>query len=197
MENSDSINKKSNVIIRTLKIILSIIVGSIAGPLEILWTNLIIKDRNLQILWLIGGILSFSIVYLIVIFIFNNLFHRKDYDGDKCWLIVRVLAPISVLVTWFFIGKYNGDGTVSSVFLALFLMVPNIFFFVPAGSGSNPTNNKISATTWNFGRYKETTFRDENGKKVGEATSFDWGPVKDTTIKDKDGNQTKIEHWKF
>ena len=191
------IKENSKGITRILKIIFSIIVGIAAGPLELLWTGFLVKDKNSQILWLIGGILSFSIVYLIVLFILNNLFHRKDYEGDKCWLIARVLAPISILITWFIIGKYNGDGNVSSVFLALFLMIPNIFFFVPAGSGSNATNKKIKATTWNFGKYKETTFTDETGKKVGEVSSFDWGPVTDTTIKDKNGNKTKIEHWKL
>ena len=197
MNNEETSKENSKGITRILKIIFSIIVGIVAGPLELLWTGFLVKDKNSQILWLIGGILSFSIVYLIVLFILNNLFHRKDYDGDKCWLIARVLAPISILITWFIIGKYNGDGNVSSVFLALFLMIPNIFFFVPAGSGSNATNKKIKATTWNFGKYKETTFTDETGKKVGEVSSFDWGPVTDTTIKDKNGNRTKIEHWKL
>lgn len=197
MNNEETSKENSKGITRILKIIFSIIVGIVAGPLELLWTGFLVKDKNSQILWLIGGILSFSIVYLIVLFIVNNLFHRKDYDGDKCWLIARVLAPISILITWFIIGKYNGDGNVSSVFLALFLMIPNIFFFVPAGSGSNATNKKIKATTWNFGKYKETTFTDETGKKVGEVSSFDWGPVTDTTIKDKNGNKTKIEHWKL
>lgn len=197
MNNEETSKENSKGITRILKIIFSIIVGIVAGPLELLWTGFLVKDKNSQILWLIGGILSFSIVYLIVLFIVNNLFHRKDYDGDKCWLIARVLAPISILITWFIIGKYNGNGNVSSVFLALFLMIPNIFFFVPAGSGSNATNKKIKATTWNFGKYKETTFTDETGKKVGEVSSFDWGPVTDTTIKDKNGNRTKIEHWKL
>ena len=197
MNNEETSKENSKGITRILKIIFSIIVGIAAGPLELLWTGFLVKDKNSQILWLIGGILSFSIVYLIVLFIVNNLFHRKDYEGDKCWLIARVLAPISILITWFIIGKYNGDGNVSSVFLALFLMIPNIFFFVPAGSGSNATNKKIKATTWNFGKYKETTFTDETGKKVGEVSSFDWGPVTDTTIKDKNGNKTKIEHWKL
>ena len=197
MNNEETSKENSKGITRILKIIFSIIVGIVAGPLELLWTGFLVKDKNSQILWLIGGILSFSIVYLIVLFIVNNLFHRKDYDGDKCWLIARVLAPISILITWFIIGKYNGDGNVSSVFLALFLMIPNIFFFVPAGSGSNATNKKIKATTWNFGKYKETTFTDETGKKVGEVSSFDWGPVTDTTIKDKNVNRTKIEHWKL
>ena len=197
MNNEETSKENSKGITRILKIIFSIIVGIVAGPLELLWTGFLVKDKNSQILWLIGGILSFSIVYLIVLFIVNNLFHRKDYDGDKCWLIARVLAPISILITWFIIGKYNGDGNVSSVFLALFLMIPNIFFFVPAGSGSNATNKKIKATTWNFGKYKETTFTDETGKKVGEVSSFDWGPVTDTTIKDKNGNRTKVEHWKL
>jgi len=199
MKNSESREENSNEIIRFLKIVLSVIFGSVAGPLELLCVGFIIKDKSPQIFWLIGGIFVFSIVYLIVLFILNNLFHRKDYDGDKCWLIMRILAPISILVTWFVIGKFvNGGGTVSSIFLTLLFMVPNLPIFVPAiGGNSNGSSKKIRATTWDYGRYRETTYKDEDGNKVGTATSFDWGPVTDTTIKDKDGNKTKIEHWKF
>lgn len=199
MKNSKSQKENSNGIIRVLKIVLSVIFGSVAGPLELLCVGFIVKDKNPQIFWLIGGILVFSVVYLIVLFILNNLFHRKDYDGDKCRLIMRILAPISIFVTWFVIGKFlNNEGTVSSIFLAILFMVPNLPIFVPAvGGNSSGSSKKIRATTWNFGGYKETTYRDEDGNKVGEATSFDWGPVTDTTIKDKNGNETKIEHWKF
>lgn len=189
--------KKQNNIGRIIKIILSILLGIFTGPLEILCTGYIIKGKSLQLLWLIGAIFVFSILYLLLLYILNNLLHKKDDDGDKCWLILRILAPISIFVTWFLIAKYNGDGNITSIIFSILFMLPNVLFFVPAGSGSNTFSNRIRATTWNFGKYSETTYRDENGNKVGESKSFDWGPVRDTTIKDKNGNETKIEHWKF
>lgn len=106
----------------------------------------------------------------------------------------------------------NNEGIISSILVALLVSIPSLVL-VPRmnklsgfenfkdissySQSETPKSRKIRATTWDFGGYKETTYRDEYGNKVGEATSFDWGPVTDTTIKDKDGNKTKIEHWKF
>ncbi len=197
MTKKKSRKKEKNNIGRIFKIILSVLLGVITGPLELLCAGLIIKGKDLQLLWLIGAIFVFSILYLLVLFILTNLLHRKDDDYEKCWLIIRILAPISVFVTWFFIAKYNGDGNITSIIFSTLFMLPNVLFFVPAGGESSASSKKIRATTLNFGKYSETTYRDENGNKVAETKSFDWGPVRDTTIKDKDGNETKIEHWKL
>lgn len=197
MKKEKSRKKKTNQTIGILKVVFSVILGIVTGPLELLCAGLIIKGKDLQLLWLIGAIFVFSILYLLVLFFLNNFLHRKDDDGDKCWLIMRILAPISIFATWFLIAKYNGDGNITSIIFAMLFMLPNVLFFVPAGSDSGSSNKKIRATTWNFGKYSETTYRDEKGNKIAESTSFDWGPVRDTKIKDRDGNETNIEHWKF
>lgn len=105
----------------------------------------------------------------------------------------------------------NNEGIISSILVALLISIPSLvlaprmnklsgfenFKDISSNTNSQPQRSrKISAVTWDFGGYKETTYRDEDGNKVGEATSIDWGPVTDTTIKDKDGNKTTIEHWK-
>lgn len=107
----------------------------------------------------------------------------------------------------------NNEGIISSILVALLVSIPSLVLTPKTankltgyedfgntssyGKTETPKSRKIKATTWDFGGFKETTYRDENGNKVGSATSFDWGPVTDTTIKDKDGNETKVEHWKF
>lgn len=117
-----------------------------------------------------------------------------------------------IILMTFIVKTLNNEGIVSSIIVALIVSIPSLIFvprlymwdghgnidtYYSSNTNSQPQRSrKIRAVTWDFGGYKETTYRDENGNKVGTATSFDWGPVTDTVIKDKDGNKTKIEHWK-
>ena len=134
------------------------------------------------------------------------------YKIKKDRVFSAILYNIIFFILVFLAVKFNNDeGIISCIFVAVLLSLPSLILIThlnewdgygkigydPSYAVSTPKSKKIRATTWNYGRYSETTYRDEDGKKVGEATSFDWGPVKNTTIKDKDGNETKVEHWKF
>lgn len=134
------------------------------------------------------------------------------YKVKKDRVFSAILYNIIFFILVFLVVKFNNDeGIISCLFVALLLSLPSLVLIThlnewdgygkigynPSFAPSTPKNRKIRATTWNYGRYSETTYRDENGNKVGEETSFDWGPVRNTTIKDKDGNETKVEHWKF
>ena len=134
------------------------------------------------------------------------------YKMQKDRLFSDILYNIVLFILVFLVVKLNNDeGVVSCLFVAVLLCLPSLILIThlnewdgygkigynPSSSSSTKKNKKISATTWNYGRYSETTYHDEDGNKVGQATSFDWGPVRDTTFKDKDGNETKVEHWKF
>ena len=134
------------------------------------------------------------------------------YKMQKDRFFSAILYNIVIFILVFLVVKLNNDeGIISCIFVAILLSLPSLIFIThlnewdgygkigynPSRSSSTPKSKKISATTWNFGRYKETTYHDDEGNKVGTATSFDWGPVQDTTYKDKDGNETKVEHWKF
>ena len=134
------------------------------------------------------------------------------YKINKDRVFSAILYNIVFFVLVFLVVKFNNDeGIISCIFVAVLLSLPSLILITrlnewdgygkieydPSLASSTPKSRKIRATTWNYGRYSETTYRDENGNKVGEETSFDWGPVRNTTIKDKDGNETKVEHWKF
>ena len=134
------------------------------------------------------------------------------YKIKKDRVFSAILYNIVFFVLVFLVVKFNNDeGIISCIFVAVLLSLPSLILITrlnewdgygkieydPSLASSTPKSRKIRATTWNYGRYSETTYRDENGNKVGEETSFDWGPVRNTTIKDKDGNETKVEHWKF
>lgn len=123
-----------------------------------------------------------------------------------------IFYNITLAIVVFIIVKFNNNESIfSSLFVAVILTLPSLILNPHIGGDTGygtgdittssesiaPKRKKIRATTWDFGGYRETTYKDEDGNKVGTATSFDWGPVTDTTIKDKDGNKTKIEHWKF
>ena len=133
------------------------------------------------------------------------------YKMQKDRFISTILYNIIFFVLVYLVVKFNNDESfISCLFVAFLLTLPSLIImprlnewdghgkigYIPSEQ-NKPKNRKIHATTWNFGKYSETTYRDDDGNKVAESTSFDWGPVKDTTIKDKDGNKTKIEHWKF
>lgn len=66
---------------------------------------------------------------------------------------------------------------------------------IASSVGSRP--KKIRADSWSYRGMSETTYRDEDGNKVGTVSSLDHGFVKDTVIRDKDGNiVSEIEDWK-
>ena len=146
MDNNKRSTKKSNITIKIIKIIFSIILGVIAGPLELFWLKFIdVENRSFQIFWLIIGILSFSILYLVMLIILNKIINRNDHNSDKCWYIMRILAPISILITYFIIGKINNEGTISCVILSIIFMIPNLPLFIPfelANGSSTSTKNK-------------------------------------------------------
>ena len=139
-----------------------------------------------------------------------NIKHKMQKDR----LYSSILYNILLFVLVFLVVKLNNDeGIVSCIFVGILLSLPSLIFITrlnewdghgKLGGESDSSSyqatkrkRKIRATTWDFGGYKETTYRDEDGNKIGRATTFDWGPVRDTTFKDKDGNETKVEHWKF
>lgn len=138
----------------------------------------------------------------------SNIIYKMREDRHFSAIFYNITLAIVV----FIIVKLNNNESIfSSLFVAVILTLPSLILnphiggddgygtgnIAPSSKSIFPKTKKIRATTWDFGGYRETTYKDEDGNKVGTATSFDWGPVTDTTIKDKDGNKTKIEHWKF
>lgn len=114
------------------------------------------------------------------------------YKVKKDRVFSDILYNIIFFILVFLVVKFNNDeGIISCLFVALLLSLPSLVLIThlnewdgygkigynPSFAPSTPKNRKIRATTWNYGRYSETTYRDENGNKVGEETSFDWGPV--------------------
>lgn len=142
-----------------------------------------------------------------------NVKYKMKKDRAFSVLIYNIIFTIVMFVYI----KFNNKGIITCLIVTFILVLPSLIlrprpYYLWDGYGTtgnidsllerinaplSSKRRKIRATTWDFGGYKETTYRDEDGKKVGRATSFDWGPVTDTTIKDKNGNETKIEHWKL
>lgn len=189
--------------------VLSGIVGLLAGPLELLFVDVVLKNlvqnKINSLFWVLGSLAVFPIVYALGIFIVRLILYKKSYDFEKCWIIIRILAPISIFLTCFIINKFiNHAGTISSIFQSLFFLGCNFLFFVVSDPGgdtegrvkSGGKTRKLRADTWSWRGLSETTFRDEDGNKVGTVSSIDHGFVKDTVIKDSNGNETRIEDWK-
>ena len=137
-----------------------------------------------------------------------NVEHQQAEDRIFLALVYNISFIILMAI---FIKFLNNEGIITSIISAIIIAIPTILFSPivtnkltgyerfgdPSSYNFKPTSTKIKATTWNFGFYSETTYRDEFGKTIGKVTSFDWGPVKDTTLEDEHGNKTEMEHWKF
>ena len=137
-----------------------------------------------------------------------NVEHQQAEDRI---FLAQVYNISFIILMAIFIKFLNNEGIITSIISAIIIAIPTILFSPivtnkltgyerfgdPSSYNFKPTSTKIKATTWNFGFYSETTYRDEFGKTIGKATSFDWGPVKDTTLEDEHGNKTEMEHWKF
>ena len=137
-----------------------------------------------------------------------NVEHQQAEDRIFLALVYNISFIILMTI---FIKFLNNEGIITSIISAIIIAIPTILFSPivtnkltgyerfgdPSSYNFKPTSTKIKATTWNFGFYSETTYRDEFGKTIGKVTSFDWGPGKDTTLEDEHGNKTEMEHWKF
>lgn len=137
-----------------------------------------------------------------------NVEHQQAEDRI---FLAQVYNVSFIILMAIFIKFLNNEGIITSIISAFIIAIPTILFSPvvtnkltgyekfgdPSSYNFKPTSTKIKATTWNFGFYSETTYRDEFGKAIGKATSIDWGPVKDTTLEDEHGNKTEMEHWKF
>ena len=137
-----------------------------------------------------------------------NVEHQQAEDRIFLALVYNISFIILMTI---FIKFLNNEGIITSIISAIIIAIPTILFSPivtnkltgyerfgdPSSYNFKPTSTKIKATTWNFGFYSETTYRDEFGKTIGKVTSFDWGPGKDTTLEDEQGTKTEMEHWKF
>ena len=137
-----------------------------------------------------------------------NVEHQQAEDRI---FLAQVYNISFIILMAIFIKFLNNEGIITSIISAIIIAIHTILFSPivtnkltgyerfgdPSSYNFKPTSTKIKATTWNFGFYSETTYRDEFGKTIGKVTSFDWGPVKDTTFEDEQGTKTEMEHWKF
>lgn len=167
-----------------------------------------VKNQVNSFFWVLGALATFPVIYAILILIIKAILLR-DYSGDfsDYWIGIGVLSLVSLFATCFIIEKFvNGSGIFKCIFNSAFFtlfggFMFNLVFF--AGGGNNissigsPKPKKIRADSWSYRGMSETTYRDEDGNKVGTVSSLDHGFVKDTVIRDKDGNiVSEIEDWK-
>lgn len=190
--------------------VLTAVSGIAAGPLEILFVDVVlntcVKNEVNSFFWVLGALVAFPVIYAILILIIKLIILRDYHDFDDYWLAIGIISLISVFVTCFGIEKFvNGSGIfkciVNSTFFTMCSFMFNIVFVAGGGSHMESIENavprKIRANTWSYRGMSETTYRDDNGNKVGTVSSIDHGFVKDTVIRDKDGNiVSEIEDWK-
>lgn len=178
---------KNNIIIRLIKLTLNVIIGISAAPLELLWIEFLTKGKNsFELLWTIGAMISFSIIYLAVVCILNAIIHRKDTDDDLGWIITRILAPVSIFAMFIILCKMNGDGIVTSIILSIIALIPNVAFVIPFDGYSFPVKEDKKENKLDY-NIKTAYIKDKFGNIKGNATTYDFGNSSYTEVKNNSG----------
>lgn len=169
-----------------------------AGPMELFIIYQVLGSKT-TFFKLMGSIVLFSIVARILYTIIFTVFVKAYDDIWDTDLTICVCCALSYFLSTFILAKFiTNQSLISAIFQSILFLGGNFFGYITTYyKGKKPKSKKITATTFQMGRFSETTYRDEYGDKVGEASSFDYGFEVDTTIKDKDGNETKIERMRF
>jgi hypothetical protein len=91
-----------------LKIIISIILGAITGPLELLVMDLVLKNNHSDfwLLYVIGLMILYSFVYKILLVIFNLILYKKDEFGVH---ISTIFSCLSMIITYYILCRYVED----------------------------------------------------------------------------------------
>ncbi len=187
--------------------IIMIILGIIAGPLELLTGYLLIGTKESSgffkfIGFLIGFIICFRVLQFILMIIFNLI--EKNFDDDGSMGLSCLFSAISIFVTWFIALKVftdNGMGTI--IVVMILLLIPHLLL-IPWGSGGNTSKNTSKSASsekkpsFKFGR---AYIKDQFGNIKGTADTISYedkyGGFETTEIKDSFGNtSSKIDKYK-
>lgn len=181
-------------------IILSIILGAIAGPLQMGIIYLLIgKNEKNNLFVFIGLLLAFIVVYRIFLAVFYRIV-LKNYsydDREECKTRTVWISKVSLAVTYFVMLYYiANEGLITSVILTIVMVgLPSFtigLILSPFADfiGENSTENKEKTNHFGF-RKSRTYLKNEFGKIVGTADkiSYDgkYGGWERTEYKDNNG----------
>jgi len=172
--------------------IIMIILGILAGPLELLSIYLILGNKESSGFFkFLGVVFAFVIVFRVIQFILLIIFNHieKNFD-DSCLSLSCILSMISTLLSWFVMLKLftdNGIGTIIFVMVILF------------EGGSSSTTSSTFGKKEHI-KFKRAYIKDAFGNIKGTADTVSFsdelGGFETTEYKDNSGKTTgKIEKY--
>lgn len=176
-------------------VILSIILGVIAGPLQMGSVYLLIgKNESNNLFIFLGLLLGFMLIYRIFLSLLYRIAFRKysfderDEYKSKTVLISKVSYVATYFIVLYFIAK---EGLVTSIILTILLAyLPTLAIGVLIAPFSNLFESNEKTPTNNF-KYKRSYLKDKYGNIVGTADkiSYDgkYGGWERTEYKDNNG----------
>ena len=147
------------------KAILPIILGLIAGPLQIGIIYLLIGKRQLNNLFIFIGLMyAFIFLYRIITAILYKRLFKRDSFRERLDYHERTLliCLFSCCITYFIVLRYiANEEIVTSIILSVLMTVIQVPFTIVGGGNSN---NKIASNTNEKTEYKDN-FGNITGKK--------------------------------
>jgi len=181
--------------------IIMIILGILAGPLELLSIYLILGNKESSGFFkFLGVVFAFVIVFRVIQFILLIIFNHieKNFD-DSCLSLSCILSMISTLLSWFVMLKLftdNGIGTI--IFVMVILLIPHLLL-IPFEGGSSSTTSSTFGKKEHI-KFKRAYIKDAFGNIKGTADTVSFsdelGGFETTEYKDNSGKTTgKIEKY--
>lgn len=194
-------NKSKNISIGR---IVMIVLGILAGPLELLTLYLINGNKESTGFFKFFGlvfvfVIAFRFLQFILMIIFNHI-DKKFNDG--CMGLSCLLSATSIFLTWFIMLKLftdNGIGTI--IFVIILLAIPHLFLIhIDDGGVSSPQNTSPSSKKKEHIKFKRAYIKDAFGNITGTADtvslSDELGGFETTEYKDNSGKVTgKIDKY--
>lgn len=195
MKKSRKKNKKMSI----GKIVM-IILGLLAGPLELLTLYLINGNKeSTGFFKFLGILLAFIICFIVLQFILMFIFSYIDRNFDDGSMSAScLLSFISIFVSWFLMLKLftdNGIGTIIVVMILLF--IPHLLLISLTLEGGSSESSSPSSSTpkkKEFIKFKRSYIKDAFGNITGTADtvslSDELGGFETTEYKDNSGKVT-------
>lgn len=186
--------------------IIMIILGIIAGPLELLTIYLVAGNKeSTGFFKFLGIVLAFIICFEVLLFILMIIFNRIDKNFDEgCIRVSCLLSFISIFVSWFAMLKLftdNGIGTI--IFVMFILFIPHLLLIplaLDVNSAESPSKSTPKTKKKEHIKFKRTYIKDAFGNIKGTADTIslsnELGGFETTEYKDNSGKTTgKIEKY--
>ena len=174
----------------------TIIMGVLAGPLEILITVLILNTQKSEfgeIFKILGSGIGFILIYRIIQVILAKVIYKDYVLVEEAIDLFCVVCEVSISVTWFIMWYMEGDGIVSAIILTIVFVVFQAPIFLRGGGKASEDNTIFKEKEQkNEMKVENAYLEDKFGNITGTVNTIKYngkyGSYESTEIRDNFGN---------